>query len=82
MSGRLALAIELTYRDHDQRFLMAHWKLAERCWPNGAAMFNVEAACGCWADFERLHPCGLHVDAWMWRVIDAAAPRGVKKLVR
>jgi hypothetical protein len=79
---RQALAIELTYRDGEPRVLMAHWRLAERGWPNGRAMFNVEGACGCLVDFERLIPCGKHVDAWMYRVIDIARPRGVKKLVR
>lgn len=79
---REALAIEITYRDRDQRLLLAHWKLAEHGWKNGASMFNVEAACGCWADFETLHTCRKHLDAWMWRVVDATAPRGPKKLVQ
>lgn len=79
---REALAIEVDYRDGQGRLLMAHWRLADQGWGNGRVMFNVEAVCGCWCDFETFHPCPKHVDVFKWRVVDAAAPTGLKRLVR
>lgn len=76
------LAIEINYKNGEQRLLLSRWLIRNVGEHGDRSMFVVKATCGCWSDISTYHNCGSHAGASTFRVIDVRAPVGPVHTVR